>query len=94
MIPVVVAVQAIEGYELRLEFDDGTQGRVDVSELVAFDGVFEPLRDLSVFRQVRVDADLGTVAWPGGADLDPLVLYAKVKGIDVADLLAESPAKS
>jgi hypothetical protein len=56
--------------------------------------VFEPLRDLSVFRQVRVDADLGTVAWPGGADLDPLVLYARVKGIDVASLLAESPAKS
>jgi hypothetical protein len=25
--------------------------------------------------RVRVDDDLGTVAWPNGADLDPLVLH-------------------
>lgn len=79
---------------LRLTFDDGTQGQVDVSDLVSFVGVFEPLRDPSVFRQARVDADVGTVAWPNGADLDPLVLYAKIKDVDVAALLAESPAKS
>jgi Protein of unknown function (DUF2442) len=27
------------------------------------------------FAQVRVDDDLGTVVWPDGADLDPLVLH-------------------
>lgn len=94
MVPVVVSAEPIRNYELRLEFDDGTQGEIDVTDLVSFVGVFEPLRNLSVFRQVRVDPDLGTVAWPNGADLDPLVLYAKVKGVEVVDLLTELPAKS
>ncbi len=92
MVPVVAAVEPIREHELRLEFEDGTRGEVDVADLVSFDGVFKPLRDPSIFRQVRVDADSGTVAWPNGADLDPLVLYAKVKGIRVEDLLARLPA--
>lgn len=38
--------------------------------------VFEPLRqDPELFRQVRVDQELGTVVWPNGADLDPDVLH-------------------
>lgn len=36
---------------------------------------FVPLRDLSYFAQVRVDPEAGTIVWPNGADLDPLVLY-------------------
>ncbi len=27
------------------------------------------------FAQARVDDELGTVVWPNGADLDPLVLH-------------------
>ena len=37
--------------------------------------LFGSLRDPHVFRQVRVDADLGTLVWPNGADIDPNVLY-------------------
>ncbi len=38
--------------------------------------VFEPLRqDPRLFRTVRVDAGLGTIVWPNGADLDPDVLH-------------------
>ncbi len=40
-----------------------------------FDRVFEPLRDLDSFRQVRVEPDIGTTTWPNGADLCPDVLY-------------------
>ena len=29
---------------------------------------------------IRVDPDLGTVAWPNGADLDPVVPYDQVTG--------------
>lgn len=89
MIPVVVAVEPGDGYRVRLEFDDGTEGEVDVSEMVPFAGVFEPLRDLAEFRRVNVDSDSGTIAWPGGADLDPLVLYARVKGVEIEELLDE-----
>jgi len=40
--------------------------------------VFEPLHeDPQLFRQVRVDEELGTVVWPNGADLDPDVLHGE-----------------
>lgn len=37
--------------------------------------VFEPLRDPELFAQVEVDGESGTVTWPTGADLDPVVIY-------------------
>ena len=41
--------------------------------------------DSSTFDQVYVDADLGTVAWPGGADIDPDVLYSAATGQPLPD---------
>lgn len=76
----IVLVQVISSYRLRLGFDDGTEGEVDVRQLVPFRGVFAPLADPSFFSQVRVDAEAGTIVWPNGADLDPVVLYASATG--------------
>ena len=78
MLKDIVAVQPLETYKLRLHFEDGVEGIVDVSQLIEFEGVFFPLRDLTYFVQVAVDPDLGTVVWNNGADLDPDVLYAIV----------------
>jgi hypothetical protein len=33
------------------------------------------LRDPKEFVQVTVDRESGTVVWPTGADLDPIVVY-------------------
>jgi hypothetical protein len=55
-------------YRLRLTFQDGTVGDVDFSRR-EWRGVFEPLRDLSYFARVGVDAEAGTIAWPDGLDL-------------------------
>src|SRR5580765_5286107 len=54
MIVDVTQVEVLKPYRLRLEFDDGTAGEVDISELVPFEGVFAPLRDPVAFGQVRV----------------------------------------
>jgi hypothetical protein len=78
MLKDVAAAQALEGHRLWLCFDDGVEGEIDVAELVELTGVFEPLRDPGYFRQMFVDRETGTVAWPNGADLDPVVLYAAV----------------
>jgi len=85
MMQDVVEVQPLDGYRLRLRFEDGAVGEVDVAELVTFQGVFAPLTEKSAFDQVYVDADLGTVAWPGGADLDPDVLYSLAMGQPLPD---------
>lgn len=86
MLHDVVAVEPLENYRLRLRFDDGSEGEIEVTALVPLEGVFAALRDAALFRAVRVDPELGTIVWPNGADLDPDVLYATVRGLPRPDL--------
>src|ERR1700730_16475307 len=83
MLQDIVEAVPMDDYCLKLRFEDGTAGIVDVAQLVLFTGVFAPLRDAKEFATVRVNAELGTVCWPGGVDLDPDVLYALVTGTAV-----------
>ena len=83
MLKDVVEVRPFEPYMLFIRFEDGVEGTVALDELVAFEGVFEPLRDPSEFRKARVHPELGVVCWPNGADLDPDVLYARLTGSPV-----------
>jgi hypothetical protein len=70
----VTSAQVLGHYRLRVGFSDGSSRDVDLAgELHG--AVFEPLADPDFFAQVRVDDELGTVVWPNGADLDPLVLH-------------------
>jgi hypothetical protein len=77
--PEVVEVESLPCHRLRLKFEDGAQGEVDVSRLVSFEGVFAPLRDPEFFARVAVDPELGTVVWPNGADLAPESLRAAIE---------------
>jgi hypothetical protein len=86
MLKDVVEVEPLGGYRLRLRFEDGAEGEVDLSTVLPFEGVFAPLRDPTVFAAVRVNPELGTICWPSGADLDPDVLYALVRGEPAPDL--------
>ena len=80
MLKDIVEVRTLDGYRLYLRFEDGVQGEVDLGTMIRFDGVFAPLKERAYFEQVRVNPELGTVCWPGGADLDPDVLYARITG--------------
>ncbi len=80
MLKGIVEVQPRRDYRLHLRFEDGIEGEVDIAELIQFEGIFAPLQDHTEFLRVRVDAELGTICWPNGADLDPDVLYAKITG--------------
>lgn len=76
--PDVINVRYVRDYTVWLEFDDGSQGEVDISR--SFKGpVFEPLRNIEYFKQVRVNADLGTIVWPNGADVAPETLYERLQ---------------
>ncbi|MHB1843340.1 MAG: DUF2442 domain-containing protein [Deltaproteobacteria bacterium] len=78
MLHDIVFVESLPKRILRLRFDDGVEGLVDIGALLPFTGIFAPLKKESVFRAVRVDSELGTIVWPNGADLDPRVLYLEV----------------
>lgn len=71
-IPKVTTVKVRSPYGLNLTFDDGLERDVDLADKL-WGPVFEPLKDPDVFAQVTIEH--GTVTWPNGADLDPLVLH-------------------
>jgi hypothetical protein len=80
----VVEARPVGDHRLFLRFADGVAREVDLDRLVRWEGVFEPLRDPARFAQVQVNVELGTVVWPGGADIDPDVLYSAITGIPIA----------
>jgi Protein of unknown function (DUF2442) len=63
---------------LRLTFVDGLSGEVDVLDRMR-GPVFERARTPEGFGEVEVDSEIGTVVWPGGADLAPDTLYERVR---------------
>ena len=70
----VVDATYLDGYRLRVRFDDGTTKSVDLHPHL--DGpICEPLRDITYFKSFKVDHDLDTVVWENGADFAPEFLY-------------------
>jgi hypothetical protein len=76
--PDIVEATVVRHGVLRLTFADGLSGEV---ELLAhmWGPVFERARTEQGFAEAYVDAEAGTVAWPGGADLAPDTLYERVR---------------
>jgi hypothetical protein len=63
---------------LRITFSDGAVKDVDVGDILARGGVFEPIRERrELFEQVRVNPETQRIEWPGEVDLDPEVLYGR-----------------
>src|SRR5713226_5095510 len=70
----VEAIQIVGPYTLRVEFDDHSQQVIDFKPVLAGE-MYGPLRDMSLFNQVRIDAEVRTLVWPNGADFDPETLH-------------------
>ncbi len=93
MFPRITQVRPLEGYQLELDFTDGTRGQVDLKDwIVGQGGVFEPLENLDFFRQVRVNGEFGTIQWPNDVDFCPDVLYSRVTGKPLPSVKPESAA--
>lgn len=73
--PEMVAVIPRPEHTVRIVFADGEVRDVDITPLLDTPA-FSALRDPSVFEQVMVDEQTGTITWPGDVDLDPDVIYA------------------
>jgi len=70
----VTNIEIVAPYTLHITFNDGAQRIINFASVLA--GYYlEPLRDLALFNQVRVDPEVHTIVWPNGADFDPATLY-------------------
>jgi hypothetical protein len=74
----VTDARYVGGYRVWLRFNDGLDGEIDLSSELHGE-VFEPLRDVELFSQLRLHPEYETIVWPNGADLAPEFLYEQVK---------------
>lgn len=74
----IIKCKPCDNYNIWIEFDDGLQGKVDLSKLVG-KGVFSAWNSLEFFNSVHVDKRTDTVAWGDDIDLDPYVLREQLR---------------
>jgi len=70
----VIRAIYLDDYRLRLDFSDGVTKDVDLKKELHGE-IFEPLKEMSVFKRVRVNLETNTIEWPNGADFAPEYLY-------------------
>jgi len=75
----VADVEALPGFRLRVRFNDGTEGTVEMAGFINSEaaGVFAALRDEKLFRQAKIV--LGAVTWPGDLDLAPDAMHQAIR---------------
>ena len=78
MIPKLESAEHVSGHAIRLRFADGTEGVVDLKDEL-WGEVFEPLRNIQVFRRFQLDRELNTLTWPSGTDFAPEFLCSDVQ---------------
>jgi hypothetical protein len=71
----IIEAHLVADHRVWLRFSDGLGGEVDLGRALRGE-VFEPLRDPRTFA--RFHLELGTIAWPNGADFAPRFLYEQV----------------
>ena len=77
----ITRVEPLAPHSLRLWFSDGSVHEVDVGDALAWlRGIVDAHGDPDLFARVRVNG--GTIEWPGGLDLDPVVLHGDLEPVD------------
>ena len=66
----VTAAEYVDGHRIRIAFNNGKQGTVDLRDSL-WGPLFEPLKDLSAFQKFEVSPVVHTIRWENDADLAP-----------------------
>lgn len=82
--PMLIEAKPTEGYAVHVRFEDSTSADVDLSYLLDYGGIFEPLGDPEYFRKLRADPEAGTIVWPSEADIAPETLYVRAQHASTA----------
>jgi hypothetical protein len=77
MILHVVEARYERDYVVRLKFNDGAEGFVDLADEL-YGEMFAPLKDKAKFATLRLDPELGTIVWANGADFAPEFLHGRL----------------
>jgi hypothetical protein len=87
----LIEIKALENYHLKLKYNDGVEGAIDLSELVG-KGIFKKFEDVEFFRNVWI-GESGAPTWENELDIDPLQPYLEITGKTFDEYLAERKHK-
>lgn len=76
--PHPIDVKPLENYRLWVRYSDGSEGVVDLSDLVG-KGIFALWNDYREFQRVTIGPG-GEIAWGDQIDLCPDAIYLKITG--------------
>ena len=79
-------VEALDGYKIWIEFEDGEMGEIDLSEL-AVKGVFKKWENREFFEEVKIGAHRAII-WGDGDEIDMCAdwAYMEVTGKSVDEV--------
>jgi len=70
--PGVIEGEYLRDYRIKVKFSNGLIKEVDCENYID-GGIFEPLKDMEMFKRFFVDG--WTISWPNGAYIAPDTLY-------------------
>ncbi len=74
----IIKAKIIKDYTVEVVFNDLKHGVIDLRQYLG-KGIFKELVNKNKFKRMKVDAELGTICWPNGADIAPDTLYFQIK---------------
>ena len=77
----VSSFEILSPYTLHVKFNDNTEQTINFQPILTGE-LYKPLRDLTLFNQVRIDPEVQTLAWPNGADFDQATLHDWSENLD------------
>ena len=91
----VVSAEYIDGYRIKVAFEDGTTGVLDLQSYARRGGVFRKLADMKYFKRFSINADFGVICWGahGEVDIAPETLYELAGGRREIARVAENPSE-
>ncbi len=84
----VTAFEKVANHILRVDFDDGSSRVIDFDPILRGE-LYGALAEEVMFDRVELDAEIGTLVWPNGADFDPALLHDWPEHVGELKRLAE-----
>lgn len=87
---IVEDAEYIEEFKIKVWFRDGSVKIVDFKNSLFSEPtgeVFQPLKEIEIFKQVKFSEDASTIVFPNGVDIAPEWLYENGIESDNSDLI-------